>query len=121
MMAAFDRPTPFSTFGRRTVTNVPSQSLIMLNDPFVVMTANKMAEEMIAQKLNTNTDKINWIYTRSFSRLPSKDEIADAEAMMDRLKKTYAGKGVKKEELDKIIWKDYIHAVFNLKEFIFLN
>jgi hypothetical protein len=121
MMAAFDRPTPFSTFGRRTVTNVPSQSLIMLNDPFVVMTANKMAEEMIAQKLNTNTDKINWIYTRSFSRLPSKDEIADAEAMMDRLKKTYAGKGVKKEELDKIIWKDYIHALFNLKEFIFLN
>ena len=121
MMSAFDRPTPFSAFGRRTVTNVPSQSLIMLNDPFVVMMANRMAEKLIAQKLNTNREKITWIYTRSFSRQPSKDEIADAEAMMDRLKKTYVSKGVKKDEVEKMIWKDYVHAVFNLKEFIFLN
>jgi hypothetical protein len=121
MMSAFDRPTPFSAFGRRTVTNVPSQSLIMLNDPFVVMMANRMADKLAGQKLNTNRDKITWIYTRSFSRPPSKDEIADAEAMMDQLKKTYVSKGVKSYELEKMIWKDYIHAVFNLKEFIFLN
>ncbi|HSF46406.1 MAG TPA: DUF1553 domain-containing protein, partial [Chitinophagaceae bacterium] len=121
IMAAFDRPTPFSTFGRRTVTNVPSQSLIMMNDPFVVLTANRMAEKMMGQKLNSSFDRITWIYKRSFSRLPSKDEIAEAEALMERLKKTYVSKGVKKDQLEQIIWKDYIHTVFNLKEFIFLN
>jgi hypothetical protein len=121
IMSAFDRPTPFSTFGKRTVTNVPSQSLIMLNDPFVVQMADRMAAELIARKLNSSNEKIEWIYRRSFSRLPTKEEIADAEAMMVRLKNIYMAKGIKMDGMEKLIWKDYIHAVFNLKEFIFLN
>ena len=35
MMLAFDMPSPFSTMGKRTVSNVPAQALIMMNDPFV--------------------------------------------------------------------------------------
>jgi hypothetical protein len=121
IMSAFDRPTPFSTFGKRTVTNVPSQSLIMLNDPFVVLMADRMAAELAGHKLNTSNEKIEWIYKRSFSRMPTKDEVADAELMMAGLKKTYAANGMKKDVMERTIWKDYIHAVFNLKEFIFLN
>jgi Protein of unknown function (DUF1553)/Protein of unknown function (DUF1549)/Planctomycete cytochrome C len=121
IMSAFDRPTPFSTFGKRTVTNVPSQSLIMLNDPFVVMMAGKMATELAGQKLNTSKEKIEWIYNRSFSRMPTKDEVADAETMMEQLKKAYVSNGMKTDVLEMVLWKDYIHAVFNLKEFIFLN
>ena len=32
MMLAFDMPQPLSTFGRRTTSNVPAQSLIMMNE-----------------------------------------------------------------------------------------
>ena len=32
MMLAFDMPIPFSTFGNRNVTNVPAQSLTLMND-----------------------------------------------------------------------------------------
>src|SRR5262249_54545860 len=35
MMLAFDTPNPFSTVGRRTVSNVPAQALILMNDPLV--------------------------------------------------------------------------------------
>ena len=35
MMLAFDTPIPFTTIGRRNVSNVPAQALILMNDPFV--------------------------------------------------------------------------------------
>ena len=35
LLLAFDTPIPFSTVGRRTVSNVPAQALILMNDPFV--------------------------------------------------------------------------------------
>ncbi|MCA9135254.1 MAG: DUF1553 domain-containing protein, partial [Planctomycetales bacterium] len=42
-MLTFDTPVPFSTMGRRNVSNVPAQALILLNDPLVVDLANKWA------------------------------------------------------------------------------
>ena len=35
MMLAFDSPIPFATVGRRTISNVPAQALILLNDPYL--------------------------------------------------------------------------------------
>ncbi|MEM0897894.1 MAG: PSD1 and planctomycete cytochrome C domain-containing protein [Verrucomicrobiota bacterium] len=43
-LSAFDAPTPFSTKGRRDSTNVPAQSLMLLNDPFVINASKKLAE-----------------------------------------------------------------------------
>ena len=42
-MLAFDTPIPFSTVGRRNVSNVPAQALILMNDPFVAEQAEKWA------------------------------------------------------------------------------
>ena len=39
MMLAFDTPIPFTTIGRRNSSNVPSQALILLNDPLVAQQA----------------------------------------------------------------------------------
>ena len=36
MFLAFDMPVPFSTMGRRNVSNVPAQALTLMNDPLVV-------------------------------------------------------------------------------------
>jgi hypothetical protein len=38
---------------------------------------------------------------------------------MEQLRKTYAGKGTM--ATPEILWKDYLHTVFNLKSFIFLS
>jgi hypothetical protein len=121
IMSAFDRPTPFSAFGRRTVTNVPSQSLIMLNDPFVVHMAERMSAKMLSEKLASTSDRVKWIYTRCLSREATPEEVEDADALLNRLKKSYIAAGISKEKIDRLIWKDYVHTVFNLKEFIFLN
>lgn len=120
LMMTFDRPNPFNAFGKRTVTNVPSQSLILLNDPFVIQQAEAMATHLFSKKTGSAGNRIDWIYQRSLSRNATKEEIADGEALILQLKNTYAKRGIK-SNIEWTVWKDYIHSVFNLKEFIYLN
>lgn len=117
MMTTFDRPIPFSTFGRRNVSNVPSQSLIIMNDPFVAQQSEIMARKLLAKENLTFEEKIGWIYMRAFSRNPSSEELAKAKEFIAML-----GKMETQKENDKELelWKQYCHSIFNLKEFIYL-
>ena len=119
MMVTFDRPIPFSTFGNRNVTNVPAQSLTLMNDPFVAQQAEVMAKKLLAQKELAFNEKIEWIYMRAFSRKPTPEEIQKAEQFITGLKKMdpQTKNGIDQETQ---IWKDFCHSIFNLKEFIYL-
>ncbi|MDP4810050.1 MAG: PSD1 and planctomycete cytochrome C domain-containing protein [Saprospiraceae bacterium] len=117
-MSAFDRPIPFTTFGKRTVTNVPAQALILMNDPFIHNLAAVMVKKMNESGISGFTARIQWIYQRAFSRNPSEEEIISARSFYESLKKKHQGKD--KKLLDEMIWKDFIHTHFNLKEFIYL-
>ena len=117
-MSAFDRPIPFTTFGKRTVTNVPAQALILMNDPFIHNQAAVMVKKMNETGISGFTARIQWIYQRAFSRNPSEEEIISARSFYESLKKKHQGKD--KKLLDEMIWKDFIHTHFNLKEFIYL-
>jgi hypothetical protein len=119
MMTNFDRPNPATTFGRRSTSNVPSQSLMLMNDPFVVVLAEEMAKLLLEAKIPRPENRIRWIYERCFARVPSKREINDATAFMAQLKKTYPST-TNKETIELSVWKDYIHSIFNMKEFIYL-
>ncbi len=119
MMLAFDRPIPFSTFGKRNVTNVPAQSLFLMNDPFVVAEAKVMAENITAQKDLGLEEKIQWIYMRAFARPANADEIEKAKAFLLQQATVY---DIQETEIEHAVdvWKDYCHTVFNMKEFIYL-
>ena len=47
MLLVFDTPTPFTSIGRRNVSNVPAQALTMLNDPLVVDLARQWAQRVL--------------------------------------------------------------------------
>ena len=119
MMTTFDRPIPFSTFGNRDVTNVPSQSLIIMNDPFVARQAEIMAKKVLSAGELSFDERISWIYIRAFSRPPSAAEMSKAKgfiAMLQKLETPSENQTDKELEL----WKQYCHSIFNLKEFIYL-
>lgn len=119
MMLTFDRPIPFSTFGKRNVTNVPAQSLILMNDPFVISQAGTMAKELISHKNMGLDERLRWIYMRALSRKPTGEELEKAKSFIYTLGQAY---DVKEAEIsgNHDIWKDYCHTIFNLKEFIYL-
>ena len=118
-MTTFDRPIPFSTFGRRNVTNVPSQSLILMNDPLVAQQAEIMAGKLMEKGLANFEEKVQWIYMQAFSRLASREELKKASdffGMLQEMEEKMDGK--EKPEME--LWKEYCHSIFNLKEFIYL-
>jgi len=119
MMTTFDRPIPFTTFGRRDVTNVPSQSLILMNDPFVIAQAEIMAKKLLAHGNLSFNQKIEWVYMRAFSRKPSENEILKATEFISLLKETKSTVTYE-ADVNLEVWKEYCHSVFNLKEFLYL-
>lgn len=118
-MTTFDRPIPFTTFGKRDVTNVPSQSLILMNDPFVIEQAEIMAQALLEQKNLSFNQRIKWVYMRAFSRNPSEEELTNASKFIKAIEdmKTTDNNDAK---IELEIWKEYCHSVFNLKEFLYL-
>ena len=108
MMLAFDTPVPFSSMGRRTVSNVPAQALIMMNDPFVHEQSVVWAKSFNDAKLNT-AQIVKLMYMKAFARDPSEKEL---DAALEFL-------GEDKVDVQKLT--DFAHVIFNTKEFIFLR
>lgn len=109
---AFDQPKPAAPAGRREATNVPTQSLTLLNDPFVVEQAGHLAARTLAQPGDALT-RIRWLYTTALNRPATEAEVARAMAFLTQ-QTTALGD-------EKRAWQDLAHAVFNLKEFIYLQ
>ena len=120
MMRAFDFPVPYTTIGRRTASNVPAQSLVLMNDPFVISEARAWAERLLANKQVTPEQRIALMYETIFSRPPVPDERL---AAMDFLKQQALAYGLQPQQADTDpgLWADLCHVLMNVKEFIFLN
>jgi hypothetical protein len=108
MLLAFDTPIPFSCVGRRQVSNVPAQALILLNDPFVHQQAAVWAKKVLAAP-GTADERVRGMYLAAFARPPTDEELAACRGFV-------AGK-----EADAAAWADLAHALFNVKEFIFVQ
>lgn len=115
MLLAFDTPTPFSTVGRRTVSNVPAQALILMNDPFAHQQANVWARRILGQS-SSPAERVNRMYLSAFGRPPTE---AEASSCLDFL--TQQARLSAKTPEDFAVWTDLAHVLFNVKEFIFLN
>ena len=116
MMLAFDTPIPFNTMGRRNVSNVPAQALILMNDPFVVEQAKLWAQRLPAN--SETTQRVRQMYLAAFSRPPTPEEITDANTFLAEQRALH---GAKDPKGDERAWADFAHVLFNVKEFIYLN
>jgi hypothetical protein len=115
MFTAFDYPTPFTTIGRRTVSNVPAQALVMLNNPFVLQQAELWAKRVLAIPDGTPENRIREMYLAGFGRPPTRDEVIAAKDFLAEQAKEYG-----KPDHPKA-WADLAHVLFNAKEFIFVE
>lgn len=103
LLTTFDFPRPNLVTGSRSVTNVPSQSITLLNDPFVHHQARVWAGR-IAALPGDDAARIERMHREAFHRAPASGEVERALAFLRG--------GASLEEL--------AHALFNMKEFIHL-
>src|SRR4029077_9340045 len=80
-LLAFDTPAPFSTVGRRTVSNVPAQALILMNDPFVHNQADLWAKRVLAQK-DRDAERVRGMSLDAFARPPTPNELGACQQFL---------------------------------------
>src|SRR5213079_941159 len=106
MFLAFDYPTPFSTRGRRSVSNVPAQALTMMNNPLVAHQAERWAKRIVESGPRDARQRLERMYEEALGRLPTTREVDDALAF------------VSAQGGDLRAWTDLAHVLFNVKEFV---
>jgi cytochrome c553 len=120
MMRAFDSPTPLSTIGRRTSSNLPAQSLILLNDPFVLAQAEAWARRVLAEPGRSPEARVDQIYLAAFARHANANERTKALAFLNQ-QGSLEGLAPTECLTSQKVWTDLCHVVFNLKEFLFIE
>ena len=119
-LETFDFPNPAVTRGNRDTTNVPSQSLALLNDPFVKDQAEFWANRLIETPAPTVESRLDLMFRAALGRMPDDAERARLAGFANELVSLHQAPP------DKIlgyrdIWRDLAHTIFNLKEFIYLR
>jgi hypothetical protein len=108
MLTAFDAPTPFTSIGRRTDSNVPAQALILLNDPFIHAEAERWAKRETTAGGDTDAS-LRRMYLAAYGREPDPGELAACREFLARAADPTVAR------------RDLAHAMLAAKEFLFLR
>lgn len=114
-MTAFDTPVPFSTVGCRTVSNVPAQALMLMNDPFVHHQARLFAQRLVSSEPSDSRARIHSLFLIAYARPPSPQELDLIINSLPPEKRHRTS-----DEIEVQTWARIVMAVFNSKEFIFI-
>jgi hypothetical protein len=118
MMQTFDAPTPFSTVGKRNVTNVPAQSLALMNDPLFHQQARVWAERLGRERPGADASaRVRWLFESAYAREPGAAELSaclESLAELLRLHQTT-------DERSLEAWSDLCHALLNANDFIYVK
>ncbi len=105
-LLAFDFPTPATTRGSRDVSNVPSQSLALMNDPFVHQQARLWADRMTVGTEPDPDRIIDSLVLAAFSRSPTASERKLLREFLDSSPDP---------------WPDLCLALLNSKAFLYID
>jgi Protein of unknown function (DUF1553)/Protein of unknown function (DUF1549)/Planctomycete cytochrome C len=103
MFDTFDHPNMNVTAGARDVTTVPTQALTLLNNPFVLDQAKRLAD-IVSQQASEPSTQINVLYETALARPATESEIATGLGLVKRYSLV-----------------DLAHVVLNLNEFMYMR
>ena len=113
LMLAFDQPAPFGTKGKRSVSNVPAQSLALLNDPFIIGQCKLMGKKVINTKYSKG-EAVHNLYETITGKIPSNEVQEKLLNFLDIQSSAHGG-------MSEQVWADLAHVLINSKSFLFLN
>ncbi|HEX5106364.1 MAG TPA: DUF1553 domain-containing protein, partial [Pirellulaceae bacterium] len=110
VLDVFDVPDGISTMPVRNLTTTPTQSLFMINGPWMMLRAKAFARRLSQPSSATLDERIGTAFRLSYGRPPTADE---SRAATDFLQ---SGAADEKEAL-----VDFCHVLLNSSEFLYVD
>lgn len=132
-LLAFDAPSREECTVERSVSNIPQQALVLLNDPTYVEAARAFAVRIIREGGDSPEQRIRWAWRQALSRHAEEREVAVIQRVLKKHTNEYqadidAGKALASvgsqavpEEIDPVVlasWTSVARVILNLHESI---
>jgi hypothetical protein len=121
MFMAFDYPLPISAIGRRSVSTVPSQALMLMNNEFVARQAEAWAKRLLLRESSPET-LARAMFLAAFGRPASTKEINESLDFAKEQRRRHMALSTEASEaqIGQKVWADVAHVLFNSAEFIYV-
>lgn len=116
LASTFDGANPNACTVKRPDTTVPQQMLFALNSEFIQDRALKLASLLPSAVGETDTQRVEWLYRRLFSRNPEPEEV-DMAIQFVRSNSILAASKAPTSNA----WQRLAHALLASNEFIFVD
>ncbi len=133
MLKAFDAPTREECTAKRSISNTPLASLVLMNDPTFVEAARQFAQRILTEAKGDDRARLDWAMRESLSRKASDREAKIILELLNRNRQEFkaqperaqqllaVGLSPRDEALDVVehaAWTEVGRAILNLHETI---
>ena len=118
MMTMFDAPEPTQSVGERISTTVATQSLALMNSPFVRQQAEKLSQRIRPTPQTPLSTSVDLAYRIAFARVPTDTERNEMLGFIEA-QRTLAG-GDPAASLEPAL-VEFCHVLLCLNEFVYID
>lgn len=116
LLAVFDFADPDFVVGKREATTVPAQALILLNNKFLVSSAERTTDRMFREASPSDDQRVDWAAMQLWSRPVSSDERRQIIEYLTRERSSGTD-----ESAQKMAWTRTIHAMMASTGLLFVD
>ncbi|MBS0201492.1 MAG: DUF1553 domain-containing protein [Planctomycetes bacterium] len=121
VLALFDAADPNGVTAVRNETTVASQSLFLLNSPFVLEQSKALAERLLANTAATDEVRLTQAHRRILGRSPTADELAQGQQFLADYLQASAAQARPDDVRRLTALQSYCQTLFCSNEFVFVE
>ena len=118
-LRVFDFAEPSLIVGSRSITNVPTQALFMLNDPLVIEQTDLLAGRVLAEAGADDARRVELSYLWTLSRLPETSERERALKLVNEMRSGLDAKNP--DDRERTAWAALGQALVGSAEFRYID
>jgi hypothetical protein len=119
-LALFDGADTNASTPRRQETTVPTQTLFLMNDPFVHEQSAGLARRIISAETD-DAARLRLAYEVVLTHDPSAEDIAADQAFLALYRQTLAASTIPVDQREPAAWSALVRTLLTRNEFLFID
>lgn len=119
-LAMFDAADPNMSVSQRQPTTTPTQTLYLMNSPFVQQQAEAFARRLISAP-GDDAARVRLAFAMAHGRVPSKAESGDALAFLAGYRQKLAGLAKPPDREAGLAWAGLAHVLLTSNAFLYVD